>query len=120
MQVNFSVKTTQPAFKAKIEDNLLDAAYEHFCNHSSSKNYGQYCSALKRFSELPDTENVSIGYKKVFKNGKPSHMLYGFHETDFRAVVLTKKDFFRQLIDKFSYMTEAEFLTKMSLLKKVK
>ena len=108
-------QTQQPAFKANIDGRFLDAANGYLKNKPQGQ-YKQFCSAVRRFVEVPNSDHITISYKKGFENGAPTHALYANQEGK-DPILLTKKDQFRKLIQKFSFMNEFEFKTKTGLLK---
>lgn len=105
---------TQVSFKANIDGKFLDAA-DGFLKNQSRSQYKQFCSAIKRFSEVPNSDHLTIRYKKEFRNGTLSHALYA-EEAGKPSILLTAKDQFRKLIQKFSYMNEYEFKLKTGLM----
>ena len=117
------ISTNNISFNAKISDNFLSAAENYFLKNSKipEKKYKQFCSAVRRFEELPDTDHITIDYKK-YKNteGKLEHKIVGFTDDNSIKSTLTTKDMFRKAIEKFSYMNEYEFLLKMGLIKNKK
>lgn len=105
----------QISFKANIDGKFLDAA-DGFLKNQPRSQYKQFCSAVRRFSEIPNSDNLTIRYKKEYKNGYLSHALYA-EEVGKPSILLTVKDQFRKLIQKFSYMNEYEFKVKTGLIK---
>jgi len=118
MQQNLSINPVNTSFRANLDGRFLDAADGYYKQLKSPVKYKQFCSAVRRFAEIPNTDNITITYKKIFKDGKPSHALYAIEEGKESPVVLTVKDHFRKLLEKFSYMNEYEFKTKMGIIKK--
>lgn len=118
MQSSMTIKAAQPAvaFKASFDDKFLNAADAYYQKMNSPAKYKQFCSAVRRFAEVPNSDHITIRYNKGFANGKPSHMLYASENG--KDVLLTAKDQFRKLLDKFSYMNEYEFKLKTGLIKK--
>ena len=114
------IQANNIGFSAKISDNFLSAAENYFYANSKipEKKYKQFNSAIRRFEELPETDHITIDYKKNVKNNKFQHSIVGINEATKEEVKLTSKDMFRKAVEKFSYMNEYEFLLKMGLLKK--
>ena len=108
-------KTQQPAFKANIDRKFLDAADGYLKNKPKGR-YKQFCSAVRRFVEIPNSDHITISYKKSFERGVETHALYAEPKGN-EPILLTKKDLFRKLVQKFSFMNEFEFKTKTGLLK---
>lgn len=118
MQSGMTIKAAQPAvaFKASFDDKFLNAADAYYKKLNSPAKYKQFCSAVRRFVEVPESDNITIRYTKGYANGKPSHMLYASNKG--QDILLTAKDQFRKLLEKFSYMNEYEFKLKTGLIKK--
>ena len=116
MNTNLSIQPYNSNFKANLSPKFLDAADGYFKNAKQAGKYKQFCSAVRRFIEIPNTDNITIEYKKMYKDGNLSHALCANDGT--KEVVLTAKDQFRKMLEKFSYMNEHEFKTKMGILKK--
>ena len=106
----------QPSFKASIDSKFLNAA-DTFLQKQSKQQYKQFNSAVRRFIEIPNSDHLTITYKKGFENGLPVHSLYAT-EAGNEPILLTVKDQFRKLIQKFSYMNEYEFKIKTGLIQK--
>ena len=108
-----------PNFTAKFDGHFLDAADAFYKKNNVPSKYKQFCSAVRRFAEVPNSDSITISYKKEFTKGQPVHSLYA-SEPDKSPVILTKKDQFRKLLEKFSYMNEYEFKLKTGLISKEK
>lgn len=106
----------QTSFKANIDSKFLNAA-DAFLQKQPAKNYKQFNSAVRRFIEIPNSDHLTITYKKGLENGLPVHSLYA-NEAGKESILLTAIDQFRKLIQKFSYMNEYEFKVKTDLIKK--
>lgn len=113
MNSNLTVRPYQPVFKANFSDKFLNAADKYYSNTGNAKKYKQFCSAVRRFAELPNSDDVTIDYKSVINEGKREHILFASKLGE-SPVVLTAKDQFRKVLEKFSYMSEFEFNTKMA------
>jgi len=107
---------SQVSFKASIDGRFLDAA-DAFLKKQKSSDYKQFNCAVRRFVEIPNSDNITISYKRGFSKGKPVHSLIAY-EKGKAPVLLASKDQFRKLIQKFSYMNEYEFKIKTGLIKK--
>lgn len=114
--MNSKISFQQPSFRANIDTKFLDAA-DGYLKKRPAKEYKQFCSAVRRFHEVPNSEHLTIGYKKGFENGKEMHSLLAM-ENGKNPIILTAKDQFRKLIQKFLYMNEYEFKIKTGLIKK--
>ena len=118
MQYNNTIMPSNSAvaFKASFDAKFLNAADAYYQKMNSPAKYKQFCSAVRRFVEVPNSDHITIRYNRGYANGKPSHMLYASENG--KDVLLTAKDQFRKLLDKFSYMNEYEFKLKTGLTKK--
>ena len=104
------------AFQANFDSKFLKAS-NAFLRNRSNREISQFDSAVRRFEELPNSDHLTISYKKKFVEGKPMHMLFA-GENNENQVVLAAKDQFRKLIQKFSYMNEYEFQVKTGIISK--
>lgn len=116
MQVS-NIKNNHQSFSANYDRHFLDAADAFYKKNNVPAKYKQFCCAVRRFTEVPNSDNITISYKKELKDGKQIHSLYA-KEADKEPVLLTQKDLFRKLLEKFSYMKEYEFKLKTGLLNK--
>lgn len=114
--MNSAISFQQPTFRANINDKFLNAA-DGYLKNRPVKEYKQFCSAIRRFHEVPKSDNINIEYKKTFQDGKEMHSLFAI-EKDKEPIVLATKDQFRKLIQKFIYMNEYEFKIKTGLIEK--
>lgn len=114
--MNNTISHQQPCFRANVDSKFLDAA-DGYLQKQSPKQYKQFCSAVRRFVEIPNSNHLTIEYKKEFINNTVSHSLYAT-EAGKTPILLTVKDQFRKLIQKFSFMNEYEFKIKTGLIKK--
>lgn len=105
----------QTTFRANIDAKFLNAA-DAFLQKQPAKQYKQFNSAVRRFVEIPNSDHLTISYKRGFKDGKANYSLLATEEGK-EPVLLTEKDMFRKLIQKFSYMNEYEFKIKTGLIK---
>lgn len=104
---------SQVSFKANFTNEFLDAA-DSYLRRQKRSEYKQFCSAIRRFAELPNSDSITIRYSKELKNGETVHALYA-DELGKKPVLLTAKDQFRKVIKKFSFLSEREFKTKTGL-----
>lgn len=118
MQITPVAYNTQN-FTANFDGRFLDAADAFYKKNNVPSKYKQFCSAVRRFAEVPNSDSITISYKKEFTKGQPVHTLYA-SESGKSPVILTQKDQFRKLLEKFSYMNEYEFKLKTGLISKEK
>ena len=119
MNTNMSISNSNMNFKAHLSDKFLDAADGYYRHSKQAGEYKQFCSAIRRFGEIPNTDNITLLYKKI-RDSKQNvfHMLIAQDKETGTETLLITKDLFRKLLKKFSYMNEYEFKTKMGLIKK--
>ncbi len=119
MQSNLSVNNIQPSFQAKVAKHFIDDAHKLF-------NYKHIKNDMKINFDEKVTEFANFGYddyyiKYVKKDidGKRFHQLIavGPDMADTEGVVLTSKDQFRKVIEKFTHINKYEFTKKMENLK---
>ena len=113
---SISNSSQELSFKASFDAHFLDAANAYYTKLKSPAKNKQFNSAIRRFVEVPNSDEIKISYKRGFKDGKPAHVLYATKEGN--DIVLIVKDQFRKLLEKFSYMNEYEFKIKTGLIKK--
>ena len=114
--MNNTILPYQPNFRANIDEKLLDAAHGYLKKRSANE-YKQFRSAIRRFHEVPNSDHLTIAYKRGYENGQEMHSLCAI-ENGKEPIVLSKKDQFRKLVQKFLYMNEYEFKTKTGLIQK--
>ncbi len=111
MQVNSIQPNNQPNFQANVSKNFIEA----------SKNYlKKNPLKLEAFEKKVDTykyygtDDMNIFHQRVMLNGKPHYALYaakdGMKPEEY--VVLTVKDAFRKIVEKFMHINKYEFNTK--------
>lgn len=98
----------QPNFKATVSKDFIDAA-KNYLKKNPTK--------LEAFEKKVDTykyygtDDINIFYKKNIINGKANYALYaaknGMKPEEY--VVLTVKDFFRKVVEKFMHINKYEF-----------
>lgn len=66
---------------------------------------------------MPNTDSINISGRRMYHNGEASYALYARDNNTGKSVLLTAKNQFRKLLEKFSYMNEYEFNVKMGLKK---
>lgn len=109
-------------FNAKVSQHF-QARAEHFLikRYASPKPldikiFNNFKLAVNRFKSY-GSNDTSIIYKKGYKNGERCFLLYA-HKPGKSDVLLTSKNSFRKLIDKFSTMNNYEFDIKTACFKK--
>ena len=59
---------------------------------------------------MPDTQGITISYERINEEGKMKHALIA--QKGDKKVVLSTKDQFRKIVEKFSHINEYEFKIK--------
>lgn len=112
MQSNLSVNSL--SFGANVSRKFQDAAYYYYTRTSRTPNKLQdFAAKVNDFADF-GYNNMTISYKKKSVDGKLQHILYasepGYED---EAVILTKKDMFRKVLEKFMHINKHEFETKI-------
>lgn len=113
MNSNLSVTSYKPSFGIKVNKNFIDAAH----NYYNDVEYRPWRTKPfdKRVKEVIDTlgyEDFELIYKKERKDGTLMHCLYAVKE-GMDDVLITAKDQFRKLLDKFRYINKHELYVKI-------
>lgn len=104
-------------FKANVSSDFRAAA-ENLLLHpkntgmASAKKHESFMNAIKRFGKFGNPETL-ITLKKEFKDGKKMFSLYA-EEPNKNPVLLTTKDSFRKVVEKFTHINEYEFNIKVN------
>lgn len=102
-------------FKANVSERFINRATE-FCKKSGKQDlYTRFIQNVERFKNY-GSDNVTVYYSKKNINGKDMHVLTAVDDSLIPAkrIILTSKDLFRKVIDKFSRINEYEFNVKMN------
>lgn len=103
-------------FKANVSNDFRAAA-ENLLLHpkntgmASAKKHESFMNAIKRFGKFGNPETL-ITLKKESKDGKKIFSLYA-EEPGKTPVLLTTKDNFRKIIEKFTHINEYEYNIKV-------
>jgi hypothetical protein len=113
MNSNLSVTSYKPSFGIKVNKKFIDAAH----NYYNDVEYRPWRTKPfdKRVKEVIDTlgyEDFELTYVKEHKNGVISHCLYAIKDT-MDPVLISSKDQFRKLLDKFRYINKHELYVKI-------
>ncbi len=122
MQTNLSISQSQTNFKAQIEKNFINNAKKFY------KGIGNNKAKLKQFEEKVNAfkdygyDDYFIKYVKKDFNGEQRHMLIAVRNgmADTMGTVLTSKDKFRKVVEKFLHINKWEFTTKMEEKNKIR
>ena len=111
MLSSLSINNIQTNFKANVSKNFIKAAHNYyygveynglkvkFFDHQV-RNFGKY-----------GYDDFTIKHEKRHINGKIQHVL--FAEKDGTKIILTQKENFRKLLNKFMRLNKIEFNLKM-------
>ena len=109
------VNSVNTSFKANVSGDFRAAA-ENLLLHpkdkgmASLKKHDSFMHAIKRFGKFGNPETL-ITLKKEFKDGKRMFSLYA-EEAGKEPVLLTTKDNFRKVVEKFTHINEYEYNLK--------
>ena len=115
MQSNLSVTPYSPAFQANVHKDFINAASIHYKKQHAPQKFEKFMKKVHAF-EYYGTNDVNIVYDKVNLNGKTQHVLYAVKKgmKPGEYVVLSAKDQFRKLVEKFMHINEYEYTMKMA------
>lgn len=121
MEVRLTVNP-ETNFKAQLSQDFINAARHHYAKSPSPKPFRRFLSKMAEFHNFPNSDDVKIIHDKVSVGGKLQHVLYAVKEGMKREewVVLTTKDCFRKLVEKFTHINKYEFELKMEQAQKSK
>ena len=115
MQSNLNVTPYRPAFQANVHKDFINAACIHYNKQHAPQKFEKFMQKVQAFKRY-GTNDVNIIYDKVTLNGKTQHVLYavkdGMKQGEY--VVLSTKDQFRKLVEKFMHINEYEYTMKMA------
>ena len=120
MRTSFNIENNNVAFSASLARNFQKAADNYLYRNINTpiRKLDQFIAARKRFENLRNTENITIDFRRITDGTKKSYELFAKNSDTNEEVILSKKDTFRKIIDKFSFMNDYEFKVKMGLLPK--
>lgn len=97
------------SFEATISKRFLTPA-KKYLEEASYREQVNFEDSVDFFEKMPNTEGITISYEKTRKDGKLKHSLIA--QKGDKKVVLSTKDQFRKIVEKFSHMSEFEFKSK--------
>jgi len=109
MQVNSVNNNSQPSFKAYITNDFYVAARNHFNKIRRPERFDMFEKQMAKIEQM-GTTNMRVSHKRIFEDGKPQYALL-VNNGDKQAV-LTVKDQFRKIVEKFMHINEYEFNIK--------
>ena len=115
MQSSLSINGVQPVFHAKVAKHFIDDAHNLFnYKHISKDMKVDFDEKVLEFENF-GYDDYFIKYVKKDINGKRFHQLIAVRPgmSDSEGTLLTSKDQFRKLIEKFTHINKYEFTKKM-------
>lgn len=115
MQTSLSINKVQPDFQAQVSKHFVKDAQKLMESKIRNKNIA--ANFEKKVTDFADYgyDEYYIKYIKKDIDGKRFHQLIavrpGMDDSD--GAVLTSKDKFRKVIEKFTHITKYEFTKKM-------
>jgi len=122
MKINNVYDNYQLNFSAQVSKNFISASRNYCENTKQGKQViDKFFQQIRNFKKF-GYEDYTIEYKKNRVNGKTEYSLialrYGMKDSD--GMVLTKKDNFRKVFQKFLHMNKHEFIQKIEYQKNKK
>jgi hypothetical protein len=116
MQSNLSVTPYRPAFQANVHKDFINAACIHYNKQHAPQKFERFMQKVRAFEKNYGTNDVTVVYDKVNLNGKTQHVLYAVKDgmKPGEYIVLSVKDQFRKLVEKFMHINEYEYTMKMA------
>ena len=115
MQTNLSISQSQTNFKAQVSNGFIKHTKKFYTgignNKAKLKQFEQKVEAFKDYGY----DDYFIKYVQKDFNGERRHMLIAVRNgmDDSMGTVLTTKDKFRKVVEKFLHINEWEFTKKM-------
>ena len=115
MNSNLSISAAQPNFQAKVSKKFISYANNAFKrdikNPTLKTNFDKKVAEFENF----DYDDYIIKYVRKDIAGKRYHQLIAVRPSmdDYQGAILTSKDKFRKVIEKFTHINKHEFTTKM-------
>lgn len=113
MQVNSIQNNNQPNFQARVSQKFVKAADNYFKKYGDLQKKANFDNKVDEFIDF-GTDKMVVQYKKLVKDNKTSHKLYvrDYDSEGQKAFLLTEKDNFRKVLEKFSHINDFEFNKK--------
>ena len=116
--MNITNSSNNLSFNAKFSPKFLEIADCYHKNLRKNTIQASFDNAVDKFSKFPDTENITIHYKKIFENGHQQYLLIAENDITKEKSILLQKDELRMLLKAFSFLEECEFINKLSEIKR--
>ena len=104
------------SFKAEISPRFLVPA-RRCLEEAPYRQQANFDDSVRMFKNMPNTDGITISYEKTREDGELKHVLLA--QKGDKKVILSKKDQFRKLVEKFSNINEHEFKTKWTQQKSI-
>lgn len=110
MQINYQANY-QTNFKANVSKNFISATKNYlYKNPAKFEAFDKKINAYKYYG----TDDINVFHERIMLSEKPHYVLYaakkGMKPEEY--VVLTVKDAFRKIVDKFMHINKYEFNLK--------
>jgi len=115
MQSTLSVNNIQPSFHAQVSKNFIKNAINTIDSQMRNKSLKiNFDKKVKEFADF-GYDDFFVKYVKENIDGVRYHKLIAVKPgmDDSQGTVLTKKDKFRKVIEKFTHINKYEFTKKM-------
>lgn len=113
MQINSVQSNYQPNFQANVSDNFIKAAKNHLTKVGNQAKIDAFVKKIDNFKNY-GSDDIDVIHERIFRDGKQYYALYatkkGLPKED--NVLLTVKDQFRKVVEKFMHINKYEFETK--------
>ena len=103
---------TNVNFRAKVSSEFQQAAKRYYDKQNRPEQYELDFQSKVDEYKLFGNQNMSVEYRTLTQHGQKMHALY-ITEPGQEPVLLSKKDMFRKLVDKFMNVNEYEFNIKV-------
>lgn len=117
MPLNSIQSNYQPNFQANVSNNFVKASKDYLSKVGNQSKMDAFVKKIDNFKNY-GSDNIEVFHERIFINGKPNYALYakkeGMKPTEY--VVLTVKDQFRKVVDKFMHINKHEFELKAQTL----
>lgn len=113
MQVNSIQNNSQPNFQARVSNKFMKAADNYFLKYGNVQKRAIFDDKVDEFLNF-GTDKMVVQYKKFVKDGQTRHKLYvrDYESEGQKAFLLTEKDSFRKVVEKFTHINDFEFNSK--------
>lgn len=118
MQVNLVQSNYQPDFRANVSDDFVKAAKNYLLKINNQPKLDYFTKKVANFKNY-GTDDMGVIHQKFYLDGKQHHALYvtkkGMKPEEY--ILLTVKDQFRKVVEKFLHINKYEFDIKTNHIK---